>query len=137
MHDVLELQTVQFYLLPIVQKEKIRKGSREHTVWLDDRIRTTLSEAKVTLGNIAVKDGPALLFIFPPQKRDPVLTKIWLRHRHRPLWYWRGSSCRMVAHVIQWLIHSFSRILPCCNFFYVTEKVKIKQKFNRQFPRTL
>lgn len=116
---------------------KIRKGSGEHTVRPDSRIRATLLEAKITLANKLVQGGSPLSFVFSPQRWHPVLTKIWLRHCHRPLWYWCGSSCRMVAHVIQWLVHSFSRILPCCYFFYVTEKEKIKHKLNTKYPSIL
>lgn len=116
---------------------KIRKGSGEHTVRPDSRIRATLLEAKITLANKSLKGSSPLSFVFSPQRWHPVLTEIWLRHCHRPLWYWCGSSWRMVAHVIQRLVHSFSRILPCCNFFYVTEKEKIKDKLNTKCPSIL
>lgn len=40
----------------------------------------------------------------------------------------------MVAHVIQWLVHSFSRILPCCNFLYVIEEVTLSRVRERHLP---
>lgn len=31
----------------------------------------------------------------------------------------------MMAHMIQWLGHSLSRILPCCDFLYMIEEVPL------------
>lgn len=84
-----------------------------------------------------VKGGSPLSSASSPGRRHPVLTKIWLRCCHGPLWYWCGSSCRVVAHVIQRLVHSFSRILPRCNLFYVAEKGKTQHRLNTKYPSIL
>lgn len=39
-----------------------------------------------------------------------------------------------MAHVIQWLGHSLSRILPSCNFLYMVEEVSLTRVRERHLP---